>query len=78
LAVAQWKLVQEGAFTYLLRVSKANSAYVATDFEDKFTTALGLEARVVVEFVDTIPSVSGGKYRSTICKQAPPAKGASA
>lgn len=76
--IAQWQLVQEDASTYRIRVSMANSTYDATDFESKLKPAFGSDARVVVEFVESIPSEPNGKFRSTICKYAPLAKGASA
>jgi phenylacetate-CoA ligase len=64
--IDRFQLIQEGPRDYRLRVARGGSTYEAKDFEASVRSWLGADARVSVEFPETIRSEASGKFRSVI------------
>jgi phenylacetate-CoA ligase len=67
----QYQLIQEGSSAYRLRVCGGESTYSAREFSARLSDALGADAQVSVEFVDSIPNECSGKFRSIVCGHVP-------
>jgi phenylacetate-CoA ligase len=69
--IAEYQLVQAGAAEYRLRIAPQSTAYRAEDFTAMLRGLLGPEARVTVEFMDTIPKQANAKFRTIVSEYQP-------
>lgn len=65
--ISQYQFIQETEKDYILKVSGAKDIYNETDFISVLKPILGSDANMKIEFVDTIPVLSSGKYKKNIC-----------
>ena len=65
--ISQYQFIQETEKDYVLKVSGAKDIYTETNFISILKPILGSDANLKVEFVDTIPVLSSGKYKKNIC-----------
>lgn len=69
--ISQYQFIQEAEKDYTLKVSGAKGIYTETDFISVLKPILGNDASLKIEFVDTIPVLSSGKYKKNICLYTP-------
>lgn len=74
--ILEYQLVQEGPSEYHLYVAGADDASRAGDFVATLQDTLGHDARISVDFVESIPRDKGGKARALVCNYVPRRSGA--
>ena len=69
--LSQWQFIQEDKKMYILRVSGEEGIYSMEDFDNTLKAILGTDADIKIQFVDEIPVLSSGKFRTIICNYKP-------
>lgn len=64
--IKQWQFIQETKNKYVLKLNCENRVDISV-LLDKFKLLLGMDAEIVVEFVEEIPVTSSNKRRAVIC-----------
>ena len=67
----QYQFIQEGQNSYVLKVSGGKGIYSEEEFVRTLCNVLGEDANIKIEFVDSIPVLSSGKFKKTICNYTP-------
>nr|WP_299037616.1 hypothetical protein [uncultured Psychrobacter sp.] len=65
--LSQYQFIQESKTGYVLKVSGAENIYTEYDFIKVLRPILGENSSIKVEFVNTIPVLSSGKFKKNIC-----------
>lgn len=73
--VLQWQFIQEDRNMYRLMINGGEKYYTSEDFERTLKGILGEDAKITIEFLETIPVLASGKFKNTICLYDPMAKG---
>lgn len=65
--LSQYQFIQLSKTEYTLKVSGAKGIYSHSDFKKVLIPILGNNAKLEIEYVDTIPVLSSGKFKKNIC-----------
>lgn len=69
--INQYQFIQESKNEYILKVSDSGNSYSDKDFIEHLKPIFGHDANIYVEFVNSIPVLSSGKFKKTICNYTP-------
>lgn len=69
--ISQYQFIQESKNEYILKVSDSGNNYSDKDFIEHLKPIFGHDAKIYVEFVNSIPVLSSGKFKKTICNYTP-------
>ena len=69
--IKQYQFIQEDAKKYTLKVNGEEGIYTKDEFGRTLKEVLGPDAEIDIQFVGTIPVLSSGKFKKTVCKYNP-------
>lgn len=67
----QYQFIQNGQKDYILKVNGAEGIYTKEELDSTIREIVGQDARIEIQYVDSIPVLASGKFKKTICNFKP-------